>query len=121
MAHQIIEPYSLIVQTRKLDEKIKWRSRRVKGYESISSLEEIDEQSGSILLSITWIGDNFINSKIVRAYLGAEARQVNPAIGFILTRLLTKGINPRRTRWVRRPRIASKYSPGLNQLKADLS
>jgi len=106
---------------KKLDNEIKDRGRKLKGFENITSIKGIGEKGGAILLSVIGDIDHFESDKKLHAYFGIVPRVSQSGDTVHHGKITKKGSKLGRTTLVQCTLIAIRYSPYLrsfyNRLK----
>lgn len=107
---------------KKLDNEIKDRGSKLKGFENITSIKGIGEKGGAILLSVIGDIDNYESDKKLHAYFGIVPRVSQSGDTVRHGKITKQGSKLGRTTLVQCTLIAIRYSPYLrsfyNRLKA---
>ena len=99
----------------KLDDQIKEKGQRMKGYENITSIKGIGAKGGTILLSVIGDINNFESSKKLESYFGIVPTVRNSSETIRHGHITKQGNKLGRTTLVQCTLIAIRYSPYLRK------
>jgi transposase len=97
----------------KLDDQIKEKGQKMRGYENITSIKGIGAKGGTILLSVIGDINNFESSKKLESYFGIVPTVRNSNETIRHGRITKQGSKLGRTTLVQCTLIAIRYSPYL--------
>ena len=98
---------------KKLDQEIKYRGKRLKGYKNITSIKGIGPKSGTILLSVIGDIDRFSSQKALDSYFGIVPRVRDSNNKIHHGHITKEGSKLGRTTLVQCTLVAIRYSPYL--------
>lgn len=97
----------------KIDEELKDRGKKMKGFKNITTIKEIGEKGGTILLSVIGDINNFASRKQLDAYFGIVPRVSNSNETVKHGRITKRGNKMGRSTLVQCTLIAMRYSDYL--------